>query len=85
MSKKKNIDYVNVLDWQYINHFQENKSITAKFGLSRNIRNLASLGKDPNHFFPRCYDINDVAELEDFFEDFKYSQIKSYLFAFIKG
>lgn len=46
MSKKKNIDYVNLLD---------------------------------------CYDINDVSELEDFFEDFKYSQIKSYLFAFIKG
>jgi hypothetical protein len=40
MSKKKNIDYVNLFEWQYINHFQENNSTTAKFGLSRNIRNL---------------------------------------------
>ena len=63
MSKKKDIDYVNLLDWQYVNHFNENKSITAKFGLCRNIRNLALLGQDPNLLFPRCYDVNDVAEL----------------------
>lgn len=85
MSKKKNIDYVNLLDCQYINHFQENKSITAKFGLARNIRNLATLGKDSNVFFPRCYDMNDVAELEDFYEDFKVSQLKSYVIKFISS
>jgi tubulin monoglycylase TTLL3/8 len=59
--------------------------ITAKFGLCRNIRNLTLLGRDPNIFFPRCYDINDVNELEDFYEDFKYTQLKSYLFKFIKN
>lgn len=62
MSKKKDLDYVNLLDHQYINHFQENKSITAKFGLTRNIRNLASIGRDHSLIFPRCYDVNDVAE-----------------------
>jgi tubulin monoglycylase TTLL3/8 len=83
MSKKKNIDYVNLQDFQYINHFQENKAITAKFGLARNIRNLATLAKDSTAFFPRCFDMNDVAELEDFYEDFKFTQIKSFLFKFI--
>lgn len=63
MSKKKNIDYVNLLDSQYVNHFQENKAITAKFGLARNIRNLGALAKDCTAFFPRCFDMNDVAEL----------------------
>ena len=63
MSKKKNIDYTNLLEGQYVNHFQENKNITAKFGLCRNIRNIAGINRDPNIFFPKCYDINDVAEL----------------------
>ena len=85
MSKKKNIDYVNLLDCQYVNHFEENKNITAKFGLTRNIRNLAILGRDPNYLYPRCFDVNDVAELEDFFEDFKLSQLKSYLQQFIQN
>lgn len=66
-SKKKHIDYVNLLDNQYINHFEDNKAITAKFGLARNIRNLANLNKEHAHHFPRCYDVNDVAELEDFY------------------
>ena len=61
MSKKKDLDYVNLLDSQYINHFQENKAITAKFGLTRNIRNLAAVAKDSSLIFPRCYDVNDVA------------------------
>ena len=85
MSKKKHIDYVNLLDKQYINHFEENKNITAKFGLCRNIRNIAMHCKDPNINFPRCYDVNDVAELEDFYEDFKLSLAKSCLYQVIKN
>lgn len=60
MSKKKDLDYVNLLDKQVINHFDQNKNITAKFGLCRNIRNIVMLGKDPSQFFPRCFDVNDV-------------------------
>ena len=60
MSKKKDIDYVNLLDWQMVNHFNENKSITAKFGLSRNVRNIVKMGSDPAEFFPVCFDVNDV-------------------------
>ena len=54
-------------------------NITAKFGLTRNIRNIVSLGKDPSQFFPRCYDVNDVAELENFYEDFKMTQVQAIL------
>ncbi len=61
MSKKKDIDYVNLLEDQVVNHFHENKAVTAKFGLTRNIRNICSLNKDPAHFFPRCFDVNDVS------------------------
>ena len=61
MSKKYEIDYVNLLEGQVINHFNENKAVTAKFGLARNIRNIFSLGKNPAEFFPRCFDINDVS------------------------
>jgi len=35
--------------------------------------------------FPKCYDINDVAELEDFYEDFKCSLVKSVLYQVMKS
>lgn len=60
MSKKKDIDYVNLLEWQMVNHFNENKSITAKFGLTRNVRNIVKMGGDPAEFYPVCFDVNDV-------------------------
>ena len=61
MSKKKDLDDISLLDSQYINHLQENKAITAKFGLTRNIINLAAVAKVSSLIFPRCYDVNDVA------------------------
>lgn len=79
MSKKKDIDYVNILDEQVVNHFHENKAVTAKFGLARNIRNVCALGKDPSVFFPRCFDVNDLPELENFYESFKESYAESIL------
>ena len=79
MSKKKDIDNVNLLEKQIINHFQENKSITAKFGLCRNIRNIVNLGGDLHEYFPKCYDVNDVSELEDFYEQFKKDQAQRVL------
>lgn len=79
MSKKSNIDYVNILDEQVVNHYHQNKSITAKFGLTRNIRNLCSINKDPSIFFPRCFDVNDVSELENFYESFKETFVDSIL------
>ena len=87
MSKKKNIDYVNLLENQGVNHFNENKSDTAKFGLCRNIRNLGALNKDLHEFFPRCYDVNDVSELENFYESFKETYVESLLknYLFSKG
>lgn len=67
VSKKKNIDYMNLLEGQVVNHYEDNKAVTAKFGLTRNILNIVALGKDHSYFFPRCYDVNDVAELENFY------------------
>jgi hypothetical protein len=44
-----------------------------------------ALGKDHSEFFPRCYDINDVKELEDFYEDFKYTFAKRVLDFYIRS
>lgn len=83
MSKKKDIDYVNLLEDQVVNHFHENKAVTAKFGLTRNIRNICSIAKDPSQFFPRCFDVNDVIELENFYESFKETYVQSIVKKFI--
>jgi tubulin monoglycylase TTLL3/8 len=34
---------------------------------------------DIDTFFPRCYDLNDTQEFEDFIEDYKISQAESVL------
>ena len=43
------------------------------------------MGKDPSEFFPRCFDVNDVAEFENFFEDFKFTQAQAILKNYIKS
>jgi len=44
-------------------------------GLARSIRNLIWFeNEDIDEFYPRCYDLNDVGDFDDFMEDFKFEQ-----------
>jgi len=63
-----------------VNHFEKNTSITTKVGLARNIRNLVWFANDDtDKFYPRCHDLNDVQEFDDFIEDFKLGKAISVL------
>ena len=49
-----------------MNHFRNNDGYTTKSGLSRNLKNLISKDIDMDGFFPKCYDLYDQQDLEDF-------------------
>jgi len=55
--------------------------LTTKHQLCRNIKNLAFAESylDYHSFYPRCFDLSDPLEFEDFIEEFKYSYAESLL------
>jgi tubulin monoglycylase TTLL3/8 len=66
------IDYYRLAPHQVVNHFNNSQGLTSKFGLARNLRTLI-LGHniDIDKFFPRCYDLGDQPDFENFVENFK--------------
>jgi tubulin monoglycylase TTLL3/8 len=63
--------------FQIVNHFQKNGAITSKGGLCRNIRNLIGFNLiDIDSFYPRCFELNDANDFEDFIEDYKLTKVR---------
>ena len=70
--RRKDIDFDNLQDHQLCNHFDKSTMITTKDGLSHSLRNLIWFNSvDIDTFYPRCFDLSDNAEKEDFFTEFK--------------
>jgi tubulin monoglycylase TTLL3/8 len=56
------------------------KCITTKFGLAQTVKLcLWEKGINTLKFFPRTYYINDISEMMDFLEDYKYTQAQAIL------
>ena len=50
-----------------VNHFEFINKLTTKIGLHRNIKNIKWFTEaNAEHFFPRCYDLGNPDELEEF-------------------
>lgn len=66
------VDFYRLAPHQIVNHFNYNQGLTSKFGVARNLRTLI-LGSniDIDKFFPRCYDLADQPDFENFVENFK--------------
>ena len=74
--KAKDIDYKNLVENQIVNHYDKNTLITTKVGLAHNLRNLIWFNNvDIDTFFPRCFDLVDECDHEDFLEEFKSSKV----------
>lgn len=79
--KAKDINRDALLDFQIVNHFEKNTTITTKAGLCKSLRNLVwHANVDYETFYPKCYDMSDPNDLEDFIEDFKNLKVKSLVF-----
>ncbi|CEM06450.1 unnamed protein product [Vitrella brassicaformis CCMP3155] len=70
--KARDIDHTKLEDHQIVNHFSRNTEITTKIGLLRNLRSLIWFEDvDIDTFFPRCFDLSDPAEMQDFVDEYK--------------
>lgn len=70
--------------WQLVNHFIKNNLIVTKTGLFNSLKNLVWWSTIPmNQFFPRCYELTDFRELEEYKEDYRVTRaeviLKKYL------
>eukprot|EP00397_Hematodinium_sp_SG-2012_P000667 GEMP01000668.1.p1 GENE.GEMP01000668.1~~GEMP01000668.1.p1 ORF type:complete len:1775 (+),score=410.32 GEMP01000668.1:168-5492(+) len=66
-------DYKSLRDGDLYNHFQNNRELTTKAALTRNLRQFQSdepaFGQSDD-FFPRSYDMSNPSERDDFTLDF---------------
>ena len=82
--KNSDVDYTKLFSYQFVNHFYRNSVITTKIGLNRNLNNLIYTDNvDVNCFFPKCYDLREIRDFEDFVEDFKLTQAASNIKKFV--
>ena len=83
--KIKDIEYSKLKDNQIANHFEKNSCLTSKVGICRNIKNLIfSNSVDISNFYPKCYDLEDSLEFEDFIEEFKITRVYFLIFPLLK-
>lgn len=50
----------------FYNHFPDSRELTTKQGLNKNLQNMMLPGVDIYDFYPRCYDLSDVREIDLF-------------------
>jgi tubulin monoglycylase TTLL3/8 len=66
--------------WQIINHFYRNNLLTTKVGLQNSLQNLVWWSNIPqDQFFPKCFDLTDFREQDDFLEEFKVNRAEALL------
>ncbi|KRX02675.1 hypothetical protein PPERSA_12015 [Pseudocohnilembus persalinus] len=73
-------DYISLNPGQYFNHFKNNAELTTKSRLLVNLRNNQVYGESMmDEFFPRCYDLGNEQERQDFSNDFDQTAIHNML------
>lgn len=72
-------------DFQMVNHFYGNNLIVTKTGLQNSLKNLIWWSSTSiDEFFPKCYELSEGKEIEEFKEDFRVNKAESILKKFIK-
>lgn len=67
------INFLGMRGYQNANHFSNNHHLTSKYGLTRRLRTLPlGHGVDVDKFYPRCFDLGDQVDFENFIENFKF-------------
>jgi len=79
------MDHGHVLDFQGVNHFDGNREITTKVGLTRHLRQAPwHAGLQSDEFYPRAFDLYDPLERAEFVLNFKNSKAESILNGFLE-
>jgi tubulin monoglycylase TTLL3/8 len=67
-------------DFQITNHFMKNNVITTKVGLCHSLKQLIWWNNVAvDSFFPKCFDLTDGAELDDFRQEYRFQRAESLL------
>ena len=83
--KMKDIYAEKLEKYQIVNHFARTAGITTKAGLTSSLKNLIWFNAvDVNKFYPRCYDLRQQDEVDDFIQEFKQVKAQSYLKIYIR-
>jgi tubulin monoglycylase TTLL3/8 len=63
--------YKTLKPGQLFNHFPNNRELTTKSGLCKRMRAVDTYGVNVDTFFPRCFDIGEQAQLEEFVQEYE--------------
>lgn len=79
------IDYDALRPQQMVNHFEQNRNLTTKVGLTLSLRNSQwNIGADADSFYPRAFDLYDSLERAEFVLNFKFTKAGSILRRFLE-
>lgn len=74
--KCADVVYDQLQSFQIVNHFEKAANITTKSGLCRSVKNMVwSSSEDQDCFFPKCFDLAEEADYDDFV--IYYRQVKA--------
>ena len=66
----KSTDYEGILPDQYINHFQNNKELTSKSFLKKNLETFVDAELPHYEYFPKSYDLSSPEEAKSLAKDY---------------
>lgn len=73
-------------DTQICNHFEKSTNLTTKVGLCKNLKNLIWFNNvDIDTFYPKCFDVSEQSDYEEFIIYFKLVKAESVLKQFMSG
>ena len=78
-------DYKALKPGQAYNHFQNNRELTTKSGLLKNLRNMTDIRVNIDSFFPRCYDLGDGVQVKELIKDYNRTAILNVLKKYVNG
>ena len=64
-------DYKSLRPGQYFNHFPNNRELTTKSGLHKNLRQVMDHSTNIDTFYPRTYDLGDGTQVNEFIKDYQ--------------
>eukprot|EP00929_Paragymnodinium_shiwhaense_P048042 TRINITY_DN24351_c0_g1_i1.p1 TRINITY_DN24351_c0_g1~~TRINITY_DN24351_c0_g1_i1.p1 ORF type:complete len:1087 (+),score=381.60 TRINITY_DN24351_c0_g1_i1:130-3390(+) len=74
------IHYESLLAHQIVNHYDKNREITTKSGLTQNLKNSRWFSDaDMDEYYPRAFDLYDPLERADFVLDFQLTKAEAVL------
>ena len=78
-------DYKNLKQGQIYNHFLNNRELTTKSGIAKNLRNITDCKINVDKFFPRCYDLGDNLQIKELIIDYQRTSILNIIKKALKG